>query len=229
MSCRFLDMRSCQRSIAAIPVLRQCFSHQGNNHRCPQSCGLREVASANCGQLARWPHCVPTQLWPSQGSSRNPPSWLRFHIRLRAAPGNLCQVSSVSAVGLRGVRLLFCSSRAVSATEIYTSCNACAKLWLDISLKLGSNHTRQSMLHNRLKIPRSKRSSQNWPVCAPRVTKSVFRLPVKEGVCLLLFYSTMFILGQKPPSWFPHLTSLLLFKCQSIKPLCFNEWMTDVW
>lgn len=144
MCCRFRDMRSCQCTVLTIAILHEYTSGQGK-HGCPQFCPLSEVASATrCGLLACRPHCVPTQLWPSQGSSRNLPSWLRFQVRLSAASGNLCQVYRVTCQASKSVCVFFCSSRAVSAWEIYTSCDVRGKkLWCDTSLKLCHNQTRR--------------------------------------------------------------------------------------
>lgn len=163
MCCRFLDMRSCHCIVLTITILHECTLGQGK-HGCPQFCQQREAASAaDCrGQLACQPHWVPTQLWPSQGSPRNLPFWLRFQVRLSAASGNLCQVYIMLPVSLQSVCLFFCSSRAVSAWKIYTSCDVSGprkNLWYDTSLKLCRNHTRRFTQHIGLKIPRSKRSS----------------------------------------------------------------------
>lgn len=114
MCCRFRDMRSCQCTVLTIAILHEYTSGQGK-HGCPQFGPLSEVASATrCGLLACRPHCVPTQLWPSQGSSRNLPSWLRFQVRLSAASGNLCQVYCVTCQASKSVRFLLqlsCSQR----------------------------------------------------------------------------------------------------------------------
>lgn len=166
MCCRFRDMRSCQCTVLTIAILHEYTSGQGK-HGCPQFGPLSEVASATrCGLLACRPHCVPTQLWPSQGSSRNLPSWLRFQVRLSAASGNLCQVYRVTCQASKSVCVFFCSSRAVSAWEIYTSCDVRGKkLWCDTSLKLCHNQTRRFTQH------RAEYNSDSD--CTPHVTQCV--------------------------------------------------------
>lgn len=166
MCCRFRDMRSCQCTVLTIAILHEYTSGQGK-HGCPQFGPLSEVASATrCGLLACRPHCVPTQLWPSQGSSRNLPSWLRFQVRLSAASGNLCQVYRVTCQASKSVCVFFCSSRAVSAWEIYTSCDVRGKkLWCDTSLKLCHNQTRRFTQY------RAEYNSDSD--CTPHVTQCV--------------------------------------------------------
>lgn len=166
MCCRFRDMRSCQCTVLTIAILHEYTSGQGK-HGCPQFCPLSKVASATCcGLLACRPHCVRTQLWPSQGSSRNLPSWLRFQVRLSAASGNLCQVYCVTCQASKSVCVFFCSSRAVSTWEIYTSCDVGGKKSrCDTSLKLCHNHTRRFTQY------RAEYNSDSD--CTPRVTQCV--------------------------------------------------------
>lgn len=101
--------------ISSHEIMSVCSSDAGNSwgqskHGCPQFCPLMKVGSRSAGRgrgLACPPQCVPTQLWPSQGSYWILPSWLRFQVRLGAPGGNLCQVYSVSAVSRAGVRRCF--------------------------------------------------------------------------------------------------------------------------
>lgn len=101
--------------ISSHEIMSVCSSDAGNSwgqskHGCPQFCPLMKVGSRSAGRgrgLACPPQCVPTQLWPSQGSYWILPSWLRFQVRLGAPGGNLCQVYSVSVVSRAGVRRCF--------------------------------------------------------------------------------------------------------------------------
>lgn len=122
-------MTACYCNVLTIAMHPRWIIGQGK-HRCPLFCPLREVSSS--ASQPRWsagmpgPHCVPTQLWPSQGSSKNLPSWLRFQVRLNKAPRK--SMSSVQCVTYQPPKcaqlfFFFCSSRAVSAWKIYTSCD----------------------------------------------------------------------------------------------------------
>lgn len=88
MRCRFLDMRSYQCTVLTITILHKCSSGQGKHWVLSL---LSARGSSPCSRPpACRPHCASTQLWPSQGSPRNLPSWLRFQVRLNAVPVEIC-------------------------------------------------------------------------------------------------------------------------------------------
>lgn len=138
--------------ISSHEIMSVCSSDAGNSwgqskHGCPQFCPLMKVGSRSAGRghgLACSPQCVPTQLWPSQGSYWILPSWLRFQVRLGARGGNLCQVCSVSAVSQPGVLRSFATL--VQQTKIMI-------WWCDTPLKVRRHHTRQE---------RSLRAANTW-------------------------------------------------------------------
>lgn len=126
-----------------------------SKHGCPQFCPLMKVGPGSAGRgrgaPACSPQCLPTQLWPSQGSYGILPSWLRFQVRLGAPAGNLCQVYSVSAVSQPGVRLCFTALVWRTAQTRTLFCRVGTKimiLWCDTSLKFRCHHARQYTEHS---------------------------------------------------------------------------------